>query len=176
MSKLPDYANKGEMTILVMMGTVTSLMSNAAKYYQDHGRPDWSRKLKCAATYIRHVMDDRYETLDKEQKVAHDRRYKKMNMYISCTDTERFDPDIQDDIKVTVATNDLYDLAEFAVEQCKSCQKCSQAIIDCKYRQIMLRLCVPITDNVDSKCPFGDSRQSVKSAVDAEFLFLKTKQ
>ncbi len=175
MSKLPSYANKGEMTILVMMGTVTQLMANAAKLYQDKGETGWARKLKCASTYIRNVMDARYKTLDREQKQAYDRRYKKMNMYISCTDTERFDPDIQDDVKITVLTNDLYDLAEFAIQQCKSCRKNGQEITDCKYRAIMLRLCVPISDDVDSECPFGDSRQNVKSAVDAEFKFLKSK-
>lgn len=175
MSKLPDYANKGEMTILVMMGTVAQLMSNAAKFYQDKDRLDWARKLKCAATYIKNVMNSRYETLDREQQKAHDRRYKKLNMYVSCTDTERFDPDVQDDIKVTVLTDDLYDLAEFAVEQCKSCRKSGQAVTDCKYRAIMLRLCIPISDDVDSECPFGDSRQNVKSAVNAEFKLLKSK-
>jgi len=175
MSKLPSYANKGEMTILVMMGTVTQLMSNAAKFYQDKDKTDWARKLKCASTYVRNVMDARCETLEREQKQAYDRRYKKMNMYVSCNDTERFDPDIQDDVKVTVLTDDLYDLAEFAVEQCKSCRKVAQEITDCKYRAIMLRWSVPISDDVDSECPFGDSRQNVKSAVDAEFKFLKSK-
>jgi hypothetical protein len=174
MSKLPSYANKGEMTILVMMGTVTQLMGNAAKFYQDKGRIDWSRKLNCASTYIKNVMDTRYATLDHEQQKAHDRRYQKMNMYVSCNDTERFDPESQDDAKITVSTDDIYDLAEFAVEQCKSCVKTGHEIIGCKYREIMFRLCVPISDT-DAECPFGDSKQNVKGAVDGEFRFLKTK-
>lgn len=175
MSKLPTYASKSEMTFLVMMGTVAQLMSNAAKFYQDKQKPDWARKLKCAATYIRNVMDNRYEELDRDQKIAYDRRYKKMNVYVSCTDTERFDPDVQDDPKITVSTDDIYDLAEFAVEQCKSCRKCGQEIVDCKYRVIMLRLAIPISDDTDCECPFGDRKQSVLAAVSGEYKFLKTK-
>lgn len=108
--------------------------------------------LRCAATKIQKVINNRIKQLEPKSQQALQRSYNHIEVIITANDIARMVDERQDDEIVTIKTQDLYDLAEQAIIACS--EHCDGTKKECKLRDQMLTMRIPVYDEYAVCCPY----------------------
>lgn len=156
--KRQSYCGKEELLDVLKMGV---FMSEAEAIAEKTPEKDWAKKLKTVKTYCSKIFDERLAALDDKQKGTVLRRYKHTSIKFYTSDQNRIvsKNDDKPETNVTVSTDDLFDLVDLALFNCKSCPQgdCREK---CYYRELFHRIGVLVnrTDPKDGECEFSNNQ------------------
>lgn len=152
--KKEPYMSKNELLDWLKMGV---LAGEAESIANRTPVPEWRKKLKCIATYARKIVNERIAVVEKKQLPALSRRQKHSTLMLYTSDQIRLNEDNigKPETSITLATDDAYDLVDFAL---LSCAKCPQGgvVAGCKMRDVYHRIGVePMRTNpAEGECEF----------------------
>lgn len=115
----------------------------------------WKSWMSCAKGLIWKVVLERINLVDPKQVKSVERRRRHTSIKMITSDEERVPnkSDIQE--HVTLAYNDILDLADLAINSCAVCEQ-GECVQGCHYRQVFHRCGIPVCrDEVkDGECEF----------------------
>lgn len=156
--KRQPYMSRPELIDFLKIGT---LAGEAEAIAERTSEKDWRQKLKTIATYANRITDERLKTLDKKQLSTVERRHKHTILKLVTTDQDRYEPnDGKPEERITVNTDDLYDIVDLAL---LSCRKCPQGDVcaKCEFRTVYHRIGVPPirTNPAEGECEFRSDNE-----------------
>ena len=153
--KRQSYCGKEELLDVLKLGV---FMSEAEAIAEKTPEKDWARKLKTVKTYCSNIFDERLTALDKKQKATVLRRYMHTSIKFYSSDQNRIvsKNDDKPDVNITVCTDDLFDLVDLALYNCKSCPQ-GECREKCYYRDLFHRIGVLVCrdEPKDGECEFS---------------------
>jgi len=151
--RLPNYLNKEMQAIVTIMRAFCMKLSDITKSLEERGYEFEADHVDVASRFLAVAVEDFRMNLDKKERAAYERGYSHNEVTIISPNENRFEPECLDDITCNVATDDLYELAELAIEAgCKGCH----GKPECRAKDIMLRLRVPPSRD-NGKCPYSNA-------------------
>lgn len=116
----------------------------------------WRAWMKCAQGLIWKVVKERMEILDPKQCKSVVRRRSHTEIKMITSDEARVPGQSDSQEHVTLAYEDLIDLADLALNSCAACPQ-GDCVKECFYRKVMHRLSLPVCrDNVkEGECEFN---------------------
>ena len=150
--KKAAYMAKAELMQFLKLSVLWGEVEEAVKTTEEK---NWRRKLKCICTYLDNILDERLRGIDKEQLQTDERRSKHSCLKLYTSDQNRTIQDNQLEEKITMATEDVYDLVDMALLTCYRCEQ-GGCVKDCKIRRILHTIgCPPIrTEPQQGECEF----------------------
>lgn len=129
------YINKWQMVELLKIGCFGDELAEIIKNTKDK---EWHRMLSTALTYVQRVRDQRIEALDNKEKESLYRRYTKTHLLLFSNDERR--TGVLDPVEtLVVELEDLYDLADKAMQLCKNCAQ-GDLVKECPTRALYHKL------------------------------------
>lgn len=161
--KEAKYINAKELQEWLKLGVCAGELEAIAKNTKEHAKTrkekEWGKKLACACTYARNVLNERLEKVEGEQLWAVKRRHDNTVMRMYTSDQIRLEESVRPANvpyeAVTIGINDLQVLAELAFCACQNCPQ-QGAVEHCEYRKVMHRLGIPVArmEVVKGQCEF----------------------
>lgn len=131
----------------VCAGELDAIAKNTREFAKTAKEKEWGKKVACAATYARNVLNERLERVEGEQLWSVKRRNDNTVMRMYTSDQIRLEESVNPANvpfeAVTVAINDLQVLAELAFCACQNCPQ-QGAVEKCEYRTVMHRIGMPV--------------------------------
>lgn len=116
----------------------------------------WRAWMKCAYGLIWKVVLERMSLVEPKAMKSIMRRKEHSKIKMITSDEERFPSRKETQEFVTVAYDDLLDLADLAMNSCAACPQ-GECVKDCFYKKVLLRLALPVCrDNpAEGECPYN---------------------
>jgi hypothetical protein len=153
--KRQSYCAKEELLDLLKMGV---FMSECEAIADKTPEKDWAKKLRTIKSYCSKIFDERVAALDEKQRGTVLRRYKHTSIKFYTSDQNRIvsQNDDKPETNITVCTDDLFDLVDLALFNCKSCPQ-GECKEKCYYRELFHRIGVLVCrDNPkEGECEFS---------------------
>lgn len=146
---LPTYLNKEMQAIVSIMRGVSLKMKTISEELTSRGYQFEADHADVASRFLAVTVSNFLQALVHKERKTVERAYMNADVLIRSTDENRYEKDRLDDITANVATDDIYLLAEFALETCKGCRGKEE----CSLKDTMIRLRVPISRD-EGKCPY----------------------
>jgi hypothetical protein len=136
--KRQSYCARDELLDLLKMGV---FMSECEAIADKTPEKDWAQKLRTMKSYSSKIFDERLAALDPKAKATVLRRYKHSAIKFYTSDQNRIisKDDGKPESHVTVCFDDLFDLVDLALFNCKACPQ-GECIKQCYYRELFHRL------------------------------------
>ena len=156
--KFRQYMNRDEQNMYTQIRAFACHCKVLSRSMQESGMERVASHLSVASRFLSVIVDERLSLLTEKERAAVERSYKHSEVNVTSTDRNRFDEATRvDDEKCLVSVKDMYLLAEMAIET--ACKKCDGNKSECQYRDVMVTLRVPHSENVGD-CPY--SQMNVK--------------
>lgn len=116
----------------------------------------WRSWLKCGYGLVWKVVMARINMVDPKQIKSIMRRKEHSDIKMITSDEKRFPTHKETQEFVTVAYDDLLDLADLALNSCAACPQ-GECVQNCFYKKVFLRLGLPVCrDNpAEGECPYN---------------------
>lgn len=166
--KRESYMSKNELLDFLKIGILAGEVEIIAKRTPEK---DWQRKMKCAATYLGNIVNERLKALAPEQLQTVSRRNKHTEIKLFTSDQIRLQGESRMEDAVTVDTDVLYDVVDLAM---LSCFKCAQGdlVKDCRFRKHFHTIGVSVcrTNPKEGECEFSTSAIGEVKCVNPQYL------
>lgn len=151
--------NRDEQNDYCKLGALASEAKRIADKIAGQGQKTFAADIRCAVTKIKKTIDARLNQLELKNRQAVSRSFQKIEVFVSAPDQARMISTHLDDEEVTIKTQDLYDLAEQAILACS--EYCNGNKKDCKLRDQMLIMGIPVYDEYAEACPYHAKQEPV---------------
>jgi len=154
---LPSYISKNMQKPVIIMRAVSLLLRGVAKDLEKAGYEYQADHADLASRVLAVAVEDFRTALDQKEREAFERVYNHTDVMISAVDKNRFTKEEIDDVTITVAREDMYNIAEKAIEgHCKGCQ----GNCECTLKDTMIKLRIPVSQD-RGKCPYVNEVKAV---------------
>lgn len=151
--KEKKYLSKSERHDVFIYGAACAEIERIAKTYKEQGWTDWAKWLKCAATNINKVLNERMLMLDEDALKATMRQFKQVDIVIKMKESKLFN-ETEPGEEVLIKKQDYETLVEHALLH--NCVGCLKDPILCELKSILVKTSVPVWDDtVKNMCPYS---------------------
>lgn len=160
------YIARDEAVTLMLLDALTTKVAEEAA---NTTNPDWQEKFQTIAKWLDEIIFARVELLDEKQRTMLARKSLNSSCKIVTKDEARTKAWMfaNQQKNVTIETNDLFDLGDYALLECMTCpQGCK--VKECKMRELYHRVGFEPTrtDVKDGECEFRFDNEQKSVGVD----------
>ena len=134
------FMSKNELIKFLTLGTLCGELAGVIEHTDNKS---WRQKLKTCVTYLDRVLIERLSLLDRKQLDSVNRRKNTTHIFLKTEDQLRYDKDEQEIVKVV--EEDLFELAELALNSCLACKE-GDIVKECRFRSVMHRVGIPVVN------------------------------
>lgn len=160
------YLNQKERNDVLVLASFKVYMGELAEKFEKLKRPkDMIKYTKMSRTFCNKVLQAQLEGLNKKEIEKILLESKKMNVSVKYKDQalREFEEVKKMDDIFPIKTNDLLDLCEDALLNCRRCKKIGEEAVNCRLRQILFEIEIePFNyDATGNECQYYDDREEI---------------